>query len=148
MKKLSNFTTYQAGLLQARAYRTLKEFMVTKLRKYNLTMMKWAILGHVYDSQLEGVKVSELAKIIDVEISFITNMINQLEASKLVVRKHDRADKRVRRIIVTPKAKKLVEEVESDLRTEMRGWLSNINTPALLGYVMVLNKIVQKSNTT
>jgi MarR family transcriptional regulator, transcriptional regulator for hemolysin len=145
--KISSFTTYQAGLLQSKAHRTLKEFMVSQLKQYDLTMIRWALLGHIYEHSEKGVKVSELAKLLDVEVSFVTNSLKQLEARKLVIKKLDLSDKRIRIIFITKKASKMVEEIESSLNRDMRAWLGDINRAALLGYMLVLSKIASKSVT-
>ena len=85
---LSEFTTYQAGVLQARAYRNLREFMSSELKQYKYTMMEWALVGLVYDYTADGgARVSQLAKLLDVGTSLVTNMLNVLESRGLIERR-------------------------------------------------------------
>ncbi len=139
---LHNFTTYQAGVLQARAYRNLREFMTTHLKEHNYTMMEWALVGLVYDYTSEGgARVGQLATILDVEISLVTNMLNTLEGRELISRIIDPTDKRARRVVTTRKAEADVKKIEKKLRIEMRKWLGNVSGRELQGYVRTLQSL-------
>jgi len=142
---LSEFTTYQAGVLQARAYRNLREFMASELKQYNYTMMEWALVGLVYDYTADGgARVSQLAKLLDVETSLVTNMLNVLESRGLIERIVDTKDKRARRVISTRKSESDVKKIEKILRKNMTIWIGGINPRQLLGYVRTLQKLAQK----
>ena len=142
---LSEFTTYQAGVLQARAYRNLREFMVAELKEYNYTMMEWALIGLVYDYTAEGgARVSQLAKLLDVETSLVTNMLNVLEGRELIERIVDENDRRARRVVSTRKSEADVKKIEKILRKSMRDWLGDVSPRQLLGYVRTLQKLANK----
>lgn len=142
---LGDFTTYQAGVLQARAYRNLREFMTSHLKEHEYTMMEWALVGLVYDYTSEGgARVGQLATILDVEISLITNMLNVLERRDLIKRIVDSSDKRARRIVTTRKAEADVKKIEKKMRTEMKKWLGNVSTRQLFSYVRTLQKLATK----
>ena len=139
---LHNFTTYQAGVLQARAYRNLREFMSIHLKEHNNTMMEWALVGLVYDYTSDGgARVGQLANIINVEISLVTNMLNNLEARDLITRIIDPADRRARRVVTTRKAEADVKKIEKKLGIEMRKWLGNVSVRELQGYVKTLQNL-------
>ena len=122
---LSEFTTYQAGVLQARAYRNLREFMASELKQYGYTM-------------------SQLAKLLDVETSLVTNMLNVLEGKGLIERIVDEKDKRARRVISTHKSEADVKKIEKVLRKDMKTWMGVVSPRQLLGYVKTLQKLAQK----
>lgn len=137
-------TTYQAGLLQARAYRRLKRFMTEQLSPYDLTMMQWSLLGHIYDYGQDGVRTSVLADIFDVQTSLMTNMVNELEKRELVYRTADPDDSRARQVRVTSEGAQFVHEVEQELRTAMREWLGDINRKHLYRYLQVMRTIADR----
>lgn len=138
------FTTYQAGLLQARAYRKLKNFMGGHLAPYDLTMMQWAVLGYVYDHEANGgVRTSLLASQFDVESSLMTNMVNDLEKRELLYREVDPDDSRARRVLPTQEGSKLVPTIEQKLRSSMDEWLDDVNRRHLLHYIKVLQTIAE-----
>ena len=142
---LSEFTTYQAGVLQARAYRNLREFMASELKQYGYTMMEWSLVGLVYDYTAEGgARVSQLAKLLDVETSLVTNMLNVLEGKGLIERIVDEKDKRARRELSTHKSEADVKKIEKVLRKDMKTWMGVVSPRQLLGYVKTLQKLAQK----
>ena len=142
---LSNFTTYQVGVLQSRAYRNLREFMAQHLDAYDYTMMEWALIGLVYDYTSDGgARVSQLAVLMDVEVSLITNMLNALEQRKLIERVIDPTDKRARRIITTRKAENDVKRIEKMMRKQMKIWLGNVHDQQLRSYVKILQNLATK----
>lgn len=142
--KLTNMTTYQAGLLQARSYRRLKRFMAEQLAPYDLTMMQWSLLGHIRDYGNEGVRTSVLADVFDTQTSLMTNMVNELEKRELVYRTVDPDDSRARKVCVTSEGAQFVLKVEQELRAAMREWLGGINRKHLYRYIQVMQTIADK----
>lgn len=141
LKKVSNLplTTYQAGLLQSRAYRKLSVFLTDALKEYNLSMPEWAFLGLVFDHK--KIRMRVLAALLDVEPPFATKLSRSLEAKKLITRRSDEHDNRVRWIALTPEGTKLVKRVEGNLRREMRSYLKTVSIRELVIYLHVLAKI-------
>ena len=54
-------TTYQIGLLVARTHRILKAHTDEILAPYDLTSVDWAIMGLVHDNNGVGIRLSNLA---------------------------------------------------------------------------------------
>jgi DNA-binding MarR family transcriptional regulator len=108
-------------------------------------MMEWALVGLVYDYTSDGgARVGQLATILDVEISLVTNMLNGLESRELITRIIDPADKRARRVVTTRKAEADVKKIEKKLRIEMRKWLGNVSSRELQGYVKTLQNLATR----
>lgn len=140
--ELSKIPTYQAGIMQSKAYRSLRVFMAGLLKKYELTMMQWAIIGLVYESDKKGIKVSDIAERLDTTVAFVTTHINLLSTLDFVERTVGLKDSRVRVISINPKAKKRIQKIENDLRSQMRRKLYRLITPEeLSAYIKVLNKL-------
>lgn len=147
MKQISDFSTYRTGILQARAYRNLRFFMVQTLKKHNLSSVDWSMLGVVSDETRNGgIRVSDLAKLLDVKTSFATNTLKKLKLQGYIEYAYDQDDGRVRLAIGTNKAHLKVVEIERHLRKEMKAWLSDIQPHELMQYIMVLEKISRKTD--
>lgn len=137
--------TYQAGVLQARSYRKLRQFMIAELKDHDLTMMEWSVLGLVYDyTSSGGASVGQIADLVDVEMSQITTMLNSLEKQGLLKRIINPADRRGRKIVTTKSGDKKVEKVEKQLRRSMRSWLDEIPDKQLDIYIRTLQLIAKK----
>lgn len=67
-------------------------------------------------SSNEGISSRELAELLDIRPSSLTEMLNRSEAEKLIVREKDTQDLRVSRISLTENGKKLLEDVGESWR--------------------------------
>jgi DNA-binding MarR family transcriptional regulator len=133
--------TFEAGILQARAYRNLRVFMQDNLEKHQLTMMQWALLGTIADAGEGGITINDLARTLDVEGSIITNMVNTAVKSGVAQKRVHPADNRSRIVVATKTGQELVEKVEAELRVAMRAWLKGVPRAALFSYLRTLERI-------
>ena len=142
MKQLSDFSTYRTGVLQASAYRNLREFMARTLDPHNISSAEWSILGIVHEETKNGgIRVSQLAETLDVQTSFVTNMVRKLQKQGYVKHTFDEDDGRVRLIVGTTKAHLKVIEIESTMRKDMKSWLGFIEPQDLITYIKVLEQV-------
>jgi DNA-binding MarR family transcriptional regulator len=88
------------------------------------TRAQWLVIARL--SRHPGISQSELASMVEVEPITVARLIDRLEARGLVERRLDPADRRLRRLHLTPKAQPLLEEIES-----MRGRLNEVVTEGL-----------------
>ncbi len=121
--------------------------MLRTLKPYGLTSSEWSILGIAHEeSKNGGIRVSDLAIVLDVQTSYVTNMVRRLQHAGYLELRFDEDDGRVRLIEATPKAHLLVIEIERELRKAMRQWLSEVEIHDLMIYVKVLNQIAGLSS--
>jgi DNA-binding MarR family transcriptional regulator len=140
--KLSDTTTYQTTLLQARAHRALKTKLSYFLRPHNLTMMQWAIVGSLYGAGSQGTRVSDLAHQLNTSLAFVTTTLNVLEAKGIVQRDPHAQDNRAKVVRLTDNFKPQVEAIEKEVAIKMRDWLMpSIGREGLQTYVNVIEKI-------
>lgn len=140
-----DLTTYQTGVLQARAYRALKSFMASHLKPHQLTFVQWSILGLSYDYMPKGgIKVSQLAQLLNVEISLVTTTLNHMEPRGLLERVEDEEDNRAKRVVVTREGEKRVKKIESKLGRELEAWLDDIHDKQLALYIRTLQHLARK----
>ena len=140
--KLTDTTTYQNTLTQARAHRALKTKLSLYLRPHNLTMMQWAIVGSLYRAGETGMRVSDLANQLDTSLAFVTTTLNVLEAKNIVERAHHAQDNRAKVVHLTKDFSPKVPGIEKEVATKMRDWLiPAIGLDELEVYINVIDKI-------
>ena len=147
-KDLSQITTYQSGVAQASAHRIITRVVSDFLLQYGLTSMQWFIIGHVYDSGANGIRMSDLTRRVQTTLPYITNTINLLESKGVVKKVGHAGDSRIKLVSITEDFKPQVQEIEDGLRDHMRKTLyreDGISREELGDYIAVLYKIVQNN---
>jgi DNA-binding MarR family transcriptional regulator len=140
--KLSDTTTYQNTLTQARAHRAIKTKLSYFLRPHNLTMMQWAITGSLYEAGDTGLRVSDLAKKLDTSLAFVTTTLNVLEAKNIVHRDHHTQDNRAKVVRLTKEFADKVPAIEKDVTNHLRHWMvPSVGLDKIEVYIEVINKI-------
>ena len=135
-----NRTTYRAGLLQAKAYRILKQKTTELLAPHGISTIEWAFLGLLSDKKV--LRAQEVAGELGVEPPFVTVMAAKLSKKGLVVMVRDEKDTRVKNISLTKEGHVFVEKTEISIRTGIRGLVSGARPNDLLGYLAILECIV------
>jgi len=149
MKDFSQITTYQSGVLQSSAHRQSMRTKTQFLSNYNLTSMQWFVIGHVYDTDTIGLRLSDLMKILDTTMPFITTIVNGLESRNIIQKTAAASDSRVKVATLYPEYRQIVEEIEQGLREELRDELyirDKITSQELETYIRVLSKMTQKED--
>lgn len=134
--------TYEAGLIQAQAYRALRTHLTRALAGHGLSMSEWALLGQVHARR--SLRLSELAEILSVESPLATNLVSGLVRKGLVARHRDPDDSRAKQVRLTATGRNLVPRLEKTLRADLRSFLGDVSSPHLAIYLGVLRKIAAK----
>jgi DNA-binding MarR family transcriptional regulator len=146
IKKLTNArqnrTTYRVGLLQAKAYRIMKQHTDKKLLPFDISSTHWAFLGLLYDEHL-GMRPGEIANELGVEASFVTRLLNEFSKKGLVKKMSDSKDSRATLIALTEKGRTQVGDIEKHLRAEIAPLIKGISMGDLLSYLGVLQQIIE-----
>lgn len=142
--KLTELTTYQTTVTQARAHRVLKTKTSYFLRDHNMTMMQWAIVGSLYTVGKDGMRVSDLAEQLDTSLAFVTTTLNVLETKAMVVRANHDQDSRAKIVRLRPEFMPKVATIEKELSQKLCDWLiPAVGQEDLTAYIRVLGKIAQ-----
>ncbi len=75
----------------------------------SLTLMQCKTLVHL--QRTEGASQARLAEITEVEPMMMVRLLNRMEEDGLIERRSDPADRRARKLYLTPKAKPLLDEI-------------------------------------
>lgn len=140
--EISAITTYQAGILQSSAHRLLQKYSDEVLRPYGITKMQWMITGSVLDAGKDGIRITDLAKMLDTTLSYLTNTINLLESKGILQRTTNSQDERVKFVTVNPRFIPKCREIEKDLRAHLREVIyKDIAPEEFQTYMQVLHKL-------
>lgn len=132
-------SSYNAGLLQGKAYRVLSDHVSTTLQPFDLSITEWKILGQLYDK--EKLQLNEIAKILEVEPPLITKLVARMETKDLVSRTANLDDKRVKIVEISKQGKKLIPEIEKKVKQSLKNLLKGVNLHDLVIYAKVLKAI-------
>jgi DNA-binding MarR family transcriptional regulator len=142
MKKIgTNRKAYDSGLVQGKAYRILTTNITDVLLPYSISMPEWKLLGQLAEGG--NMKLAKLAELLAVEAPLVTALVDSLEKKGLVKRTSDPQDKRAKLIEATPKAMKILEELEPKVKAKARLLLDGISQDDLVTYLKVLDTIVK-----
>lgn len=131
-------TTYQTVISQARAFRKVRKFMDLTLNPYNLTITEWLIIGSTIDAGPTGIRISDLAKTLGVEMPVVTNLVHKATNAQWLRRIEDPVDKRARRVVVTHAGLERAYGIEGDIKKATAPWLQGIEPEELKGFYRVI----------
>jgi DNA-binding MarR family transcriptional regulator len=138
-----NRTTYQVGLLQAKAYRALKNVTSEHLEPFNLSTTQWAFLGLLLDKG--GLAPSVAADELGVEAPFVTVMVRDLKKRGLLTEEKNTQDSRRKVMCLTKEGERFVTETEAHMRSKMRPLISGVSPRAFVDYLLVLEQIIKNT---
>jgi DNA-binding MarR family transcriptional regulator len=132
---------FSASGIQTRAYRLLRERVATVLNGYSLTPTHWALLSAVANEK-NGIRQIEIAEALHVKPPHITVLVRDLEAQAFIRVIPHQIDSRSKLIVVTPKGKKMISNVELALRTQLEQLVAGLSDSQLEIYFHVLKTII------
>jgi MarR family transcriptional regulator for hemolysin len=77
--------------------------------RFGMTRAKWAVLVRL--ERYEGLKQNELAEMLDLQPITLTRLLDGLCDNGLIERRSDPADRRAKRLFLTPAARPLLEHL-------------------------------------
>jgi MarR family transcriptional regulator, transcriptional regulator for hemolysin len=89
--------------------RMLRTYADHRAAQFGITRAQWVVLARVDRS--EGLKQSELADMLDLQPISLTRLLDKLCDSGLIERRADPADRRAKRLFLTPAAGPLLEKL-------------------------------------
>ena len=111
--------TYKKTNLQMVAYRRIQAAVSALLSRFQLNTTQWIMLGFMSEST-SGMRVTDMAKALQVEMPLITTTTQSLVAEGLMHTVAHARDKRAKLLMLTPKGRQLVREIEGYLANNLR----------------------------
>src|SRR3974390_1319371 len=100
----------EIGFLINDVARLLRTHADQKASQFGMTRAQWAVLVRI--ERCQGLKQSELAEILDLQPITLTRLIDRLCDSGLIERRADPADRRAKRLFLTPAARPVLDPRE------------------------------------
>jgi MarR family transcriptional regulator for hemolysin len=138
--------TYKKTNLQMVAYRRIQTAVSALLSRFHLNTTQWIMLGFMSESN-SGMRVTDMAKALQVEMPLITTTTQTLVAQGLMHTVAHARDKRAKLLMLTPKGKQLVREIEGYLTNNLRQIEKGANPQELKVYFSMLQRLGTNAST-
>jgi DNA-binding MarR family transcriptional regulator len=139
-----SMSSYATAALQVITYKKLQNKINAVLKQYGLNMTQWIILGRLREKKM-GLRTTDLAQFIHVEVPLITMVSQPLLGRGLIDSSKTMQDKRAKLLKLTDRAVELMDVVESRLQQQMQGILKDVSSQELNTYLKVLRTMVQSA---
>jgi len=113
---------------------------ITKVSAGNITSVQVLILGFVEESNVE-VYQKDIEKQFDIRRSTVTNILNGMEKQELIERQSVNNDARLKKIILTTKAKDILSRLNSEVTNIQQLLIKDISQEELEMYLLVIKKM-------
>lgn len=139
---MSAITTYQAGVAQAAAHRSLQKYCDDILAPYGITKMHWLMIGTILDAGNKGIRISDLAHELGTTMGFLSNNLKVLEMQGIVKRIESGTDNRSKLVKVSPKFAAKCPKIEKTLRDGLRNTIyAEVSPEDFRTYMKVLYQL-------
>jgi DNA-binding MarR family transcriptional regulator len=128
--------------------RLLRKRFEQKARSLGLTRSQWQVLAHL--ARHEGIHQGALAEILEVEPITLVRILDRLQASGLIERRHHATDRRVRLLYLTEKAHPLLETIRAigaETRSEALAGIPDADRERLIEILLVMRTNLSASAT-
>jgi len=98
------------GFLISDVSRLLRRVYDRRVEPLGLTRSQWRVLVHVY--RREGGSQTALAQILEIEKPTLGKLVDRLEQKGWVERRVKERDQRARRLVITERARPLIDQME------------------------------------
>jgi MarR family transcriptional regulator, transcriptional regulator for hemolysin len=105
--------------------RLLRTYADHRAAHFGITRAQWAVLVRL--DRCEGLKQSELAEMLDLQPITLTRLLDKLDDNGLIERRPDPADRRAKRLFLTPAARPLLDGLAKLGEDMMAGALEGLD---------------------
>jgi MarR family transcriptional regulator for hemolysin len=130
------------GSLVARAARQWRRAVDRRLQPFGLTEATWLPLIYLARAPVP-MRQKDLANALTLDGSSVTRLLDALEASRLIERREEGADRRAKIIALTPRGWSIIEQVEAASREVRNATLSGLSDDDLATATRVLELVCE-----
>jgi DNA-binding MarR family transcriptional regulator len=102
-----------------RSYQLLNDQVTKVMRRYDLTFARYEVLTWLATDPESSLTLSWISRTLRIPPATVTNIIDRLEADKLVRRVPHPSDARTTLAVITPRGRKLALDATEDLNTNV-----------------------------
>lgn len=133
--------TYASAALQVITHKKLQAKIKSTLRQYNLNTTQWIILGRLHDKR-EGLRTTDLAKFLQVEVPLVTMVSQSLISRGLIDSIVQAKDRRTKVLSLTDSAYEMLDTIEKRLQKQFEDIMQDVSKAELQAYYKVLRSMM------
>lgn len=137
---MHTFNVTGVGSLMGKIHRAMKRFIEGHMKHYQITPPQFEVLVTLWEK--DGLALSELGKSLARDGPTITGIIDRMEHKQLVNRKRDSTDRRCIKVVLTPKAWGLKEELTTYLQSSLQDIAGDLSPLELSQLESILTKML------
>ncbi len=137
---IDNFNFNMVGSLMGKIHRAMKRFMEGQMKNFEITPPQFEVLLTLWEE--DGLVLNELGKRLSRDGPTITGIIDRMEHKHLVDRRRNSSDRRSVKVVLTPKAWGLKEEMTSRLQESLKDIAGDLSHPEMQQLENVLTKML------
>lgn len=135
------------GFLVGDCYRLHGTTLDRQLRQNGLELSRsqWRVIGHL--SRTDGITQTQLAELLDIERAPLGTLIDKLECAKLVQRRPDASDRRLKRVFITPAGLDMLPmiiDTAAKITSQITQGLSETQLAALVDGLQIVKQNLQR----
>lgn len=130
------------AVLQVIAHKKVQVKIKEILEDYQLNMTQWIIISRLSEKR-SGLRTTDLARFMHVEVPLITMMSRSLRRRGLITSAVHTPDKRVKLLKLTSQAKEMVDVVETRLQKQLATMVKDVSVQDLQAYFKVLHTMMR-----
>ncbi|WP_157219233.1 MarR family winged helix-turn-helix transcriptional regulator [Flavisphingomonas formosensis] len=111
--KLKAANRFRLGFLVHDVSRLRRTVVDKVMKPVGITRSQWWVLTNLARDSSHEMMQTELAKVLDIGKVALGGLLDRLEASGYIERKADPADRRAKRIVMTPAGEKVLEGIQA-----------------------------------
>lgn len=123
-------------------FQHIKRQIGCQVRQSGLTHAQWIALSVIREK--EGVGIKKIAEVLGVSSSAATQLVDDLEENKFVIRETSKDDKRVLVISLTEKAQKQFADMQHERIRAFSGFFDALDAEEFVQYVALNKKIISR----
>lgn len=135
---------YEIGKQVQMLSRKIKRKMDEAFFYYGITGVQAFILKFIYENQKNGkVYAKDIENEFDMRKPTITGILQLMEQNKLIERKSEGKDARLKEILITKKGLDIVNNVDLNVEQVENKLIENISEEELSTFLKILNKLLK-----
>lgn len=131
----------QTDHLMGKLHRSLRRNYDRQLKNFGLTPCQFDVLFSLWGE--DGIVLSELGRRVSRDSPTITGVVDRMEKKMLVKRTRDERDRRVVKVVLTPKGKNMQEQLSTTKKLILEKITNNLSQQEINQLVTLLDKMMK-----
>ena len=131
----------QTDHLMGKLHRSLRRNYDRQLKNFGLTPCQFDVLLSLWGE--DGIVLSELGRRVSRDSPTITGVVDRMEKKMLVKRTRDERDRRVVKVVLTPKGKNMQEKLSTTKKRTMEKITTNLSLQEINQLGTLLDKMMK-----